>query len=483
MGLYKKFILCFTAVALLTIVFFSWQNFRISQEQIRDNRRGKIELLNEIINNGLKSLMLEGRGREFQKFLENLIAEDIVAIRIFTADGIILNSTVPGEIGQRFQHKDLSAVRTRSEQSLFSLDEEKGRKVFSKIVLIRNDRLCQRCHGGGAHIRGMLDVEFASKGTEQAIAAAAGGVTRVALITLFLLFGAAWLLGRYLIKKPLGELIGSVEQIAGGAQGSQLPIPRGSKELGRLVSTLNAIMADIDRKRAEIDQCRADRDAYVEKMASLGELAATVAHDIKNPLAGISGALQVLAEDFPEDSPRKDIAGEILSEIDRLDGAVKDLLLFARPPDMHLIPVDINAIIEKVMARVAPRIEEQKCRMELKSTEVPAVLADPEQMGRAIGNIALHSLQSMPCGGLLEFAVQGGPEPDQVEITVSDTGPGLPGDKLKDIFKPFFSSKHSGSGLGLAITRNIVEGHRGRIEVESSPGQGTRYRIILLSIR
>jgi signal transduction histidine kinase len=478
MGLHKKFILCFAAIAFLTIGFFSWQNFRINKEQIRDNRRGKIELLNEIINNGLKSLMLEGRGREFQKFLENLIAEDIVAIRIFTEDGMILNSTVPGEIGQRFQHKDRSVLQARNDLSLFSTDGGKGKKVFSKIVLIRNDRLCQRCHGGVEHIRGMLDVEFASRGTDNDIAETARGITRTALITLTLLAGSIWLLSRYLVKRPLEELISSIEKVAGGDMREQLSTNR-NDEIGRLASNLNAIMADIDRKRAEIDKCRADRDVYVEKMASLGELAASVAHDIKNPLAGISGALQVLAEDFPEDSPRKDITREILDEIDRLDGAVKDLLLFARPPDMHLIPVNINAIIEKVMAKVTQRAGELKVGIDLLAAEVPAVMVDPEQLERAFGNIALHSLESMPYGGQLKFAVHDSRQQNEIEITVSDTGPGIPEDNLKDIFKPFFSSKHSGSGLGLAITRNIIEGHRGRIAVESAPGKGTRYRIIL----
>lgn len=478
MGLHKKLTLCFTAIAFLTIGFFSWQNFSINTKQIRDNRRGKIELLNEIINNGLKSLMLEGRGREFQKFLENLIAEDIVAIRIFTEDGIILNSTVPGEIGQRFQHKNLPGNRARNDLSLFSSDGSKGRKIFSKIVLIRNDRLCQRCHGGVEHIRGMLDVEFASRGTDSDIAETAGAITRTALITLALLSGSIWLLSFYLVKTPLDEVISSLDRAAAGDLQEQIATHR-LDEIGRLASDLNAIMADINRKREEIDRCRADRDSYVEKMASLGELAASVAHDIKNPLAGISGALQVLAEDFPEDSPRKEITREILDEIDRLDGAVKDLLLFARPPDMHLIPVGINAIIEKVISRVVPRADELKVGIDLVSAEVPPVMVDPGQLERALCNIALHSLQSMPYGGRLKFSVCAGGESDGLEITVSDTGAGIPEDKLKDIFKPFFSSKHCGSGLGLAITRNIIEGHRGRITVESTPGKGTLYRIML----
>lgn len=478
MGLHKKFIYFFAVTALFSVGFFSWESFRLNREHIRDNRRGKIELLSEIINNGLKSLILEGRSGEFQKFLDNLIAEDIAAIRIFTEDGIILHSTVPGEMGRRFQHKDMSVYRARTDQSIFSSDGAEGKKIFTKVVLIQNDRLCQRCHSGIAHIRGILDVELTNRRTDQDITATASNVTGTALITLALLIGSIWLLSLYLVKRPLDHIIASIEKVADGDRGEQIPTGR-KDEIGRIVSSLNAIMSDINRKREEIDKCRADRYLHIDKMASLGELAATVAHDIKNPLAGISGALQVLAEDYSDDSPRKEIAREILEEIGRLDGAVKDLLLFARPPDMCLILVDINAIIEKVMDRVASRADMLNVRVDLHSDEVPASMVDPEQLERALVNIAMHSLESMPDGGILTFAVLDRRDRGEIEITVSDTGPGIPEDNLKDIFKPFFSSKHSGSGLGLAITRNIIEGHQGSITVESSPGEGTLYRIIL----
>lgn len=477
MGLHKKIIIFFAAIAFLAIGFFSWQNFSLYREHIRENRRGKVELLTEIINNGLKSLMLEGRGNEFQKFLENLIAEDISAIRIFTQDGIILNSTIPGEKGHKVPDKDMSVYRAHEDLSVFS-EGLQGKKVFSQIVLIRNDKTCQRCHGGTDTIRGILDVEFSSVETDAEISNAAGRVTRTALITLVILIGSIGLLSFYLVKVPLDGIVGSIEKVAAGDTMGQIPAWR-KDEIGQLASNLNAIMADISRKREEIDKCRADRHIYIEKMASLGELAATVAHDIKNPLAGISGALQVLAEDFPENSPRKEISREILEEIGRLDCAVKDLLLFARPPDMHLIPVDINAIIEKVRDRVTPRAESLKVRITLGAAAVPAIMVDPEQLEKALINIALHSLESMPYGGMLMFAVNDMRNMDGIEITVSDTGPGIPEENLKDIFRPFFSSKHSGSGLGLAIARNTVEGHSGKIFVSSAAGMGTTYSIIL----
>ena len=481
MGLHKKLIVSFAAAAIVVIGLFSWQNFSLSKEQITGARRAKIELLTEIINNGLKSLMLEGRGSEFQKFLDNLIAEDIAAIRIFTEDGRILNSTIPGEIGQRIPYKDMSVYRAHQNLTIYYQSAD-GKKIFSTVVLIRNDRICQRCHGGIEQIRGILDVEYSSHESETETAGSAARIAWTALLTLFCLIGSLGLLSLYLIKRPLAEIAGSIEKDDGGDQLRRLSEGR-NDEIGRIAEKMAVIMADIHRNREEIDRYHADRDLHIENMASLGELAAAVAHDIKNPLAGISGALQVLAEDFPEDSPRKEITREILEEIGRLDSAVKDLLLFARPPDMHLIPVDINAIIEKVRDRVAARAATLKVGLDLVPAAVPALMVDPEQLERAFLNIALHSLEAMPYGGQLRFVLRDSPETGEIKITVSDTGPGIPEEKLKDIFKPFFSSKHSGSGLGLAIARNIVKGHRGRIEVESAIGKGTRYTVILPETR
>lgn len=239
------------------------------------------------------------------------------------------------------------------------------------------------------------------------------------------------------------------------------------------------MLADIRRLKTDVDRCRVDKDRNIEKMASLGELAAAVAHDIKNPLAGISGALQVLAEDYADDNPRKEIACEILNEIARLDMSVKDLLVFARPPELNLILTDINAIIEKVADMLKMQTAKMNADIQFIDGKVPGIMVDPEQMEKVLLSISLHCLQSLQQGGRLTFATEDLRQTDELQITVSDTGAGMTGEKLKNIFKPFFSTKHSGTGLGLAISRNVIEHHRGRITVESRVGAGTTFRIIL----
>lgn len=249
-------------------------------------------------------------------------------------------------------------------------------------------------------------------------------------------------------------------------------------QIGVVAELLNDFLSVNERLRTEIDRQQSENVRYNEKMASIGEVAAAVAHEIKNPLAGISGALQVLAEDFPDDSPRKEIAGEVLNEIERLDRVVRDLLIYARPPELHLILTDINAIIDKLTDNVKESARKQNVTVKITREEVPVILADTDQMEKAFKNVVDNSLHSMTEGGTLTIATQQYGT-HEISVTISDTGREIISDDPLDIFKPRISSRYSGTWLGLAISRSIIENHNGRIEVESELGKGSRFRIIL----
>jgi signal transduction histidine kinase len=418
--------------------------------------------------------MLEGRGREFQKFLDTLLAEDIAAVRIYTQSGVILSSSIPGEVGRRVADRRGAA----REEFGITARGDGGREVYSKSVLIKNDQLCRRCHGDRAAINGILDVVLYTHETDRMIGRSARRIGLVGLATVIFFSAVMSLLSSRQVKRPLDAIVRSLKKVEEGDLGTRLP-GRGGGEMGRLLEGVNAIISELEQSRRELDKCITDKNIYVERMTSLGELAAAVAHDIKNPLAGISGALQVLAEDFPEESPRKEIAGEILSEIGRLDAAVKDLVIYARPPELNLILTDINAIIEKV----GKQIEGEAAALGVKITSVTDMLsetlADPEQLERAITNMARYCLQEMQGGGTLTLATRDNHASGETEITVADTGGGIRSGTIADVFRPSFSTKHSGTGLGLAISRNVIESHRGRIEAESVAGVGITFRIFL----
>lgn len=326
------------------------------------------------------------------------------------------------------------------------------------------------------NINCILDKEISEHETSRKIENIRKKIYFSSSLTFVLLSIAASLLGVYLIRKPLAAITDAMKRIETGGLETKIASTR-DDELGMLTKSLNQIRDDLYRSKKEIDRHHSDEIRHIEKMASIGEVAATVAHEIKNPLAGISGALQVLAEDYPEDSPRKEIANDILKEIERLDKSVKDLLFFARQPQLNLILTDINAIIERVGNALKISARGMNVELALAAENAPEVLVDPDQMEKALLNIAGNSLKDMPKGGTLAIAVENKAAEGEIEITISDMSGGMSEERLKGLFKPSFSAGGMGTGFNLAISRNIIEGHKGRISVESRIGAGNIFHI------
>ncbi len=298
------------------------------------------------------------------------------------------------------------------------------------------------------------------------------------ILAVLLIILCVSLLKTYSYKKTLADITVAIKKAEGSKFKTRVLVSK-SDETAILASNINSLLSELEKAQESIDSYQADSDRYIEKMASIGEVAATVAHEIKNPLAGISGALQVLAEDFPNDSPRREIANDILNEIERLDMAVKDLIFYAKPPDPVLTLTDIAVLLNSVSDSVRNQAQKQNVTISLKSDNIPKIMADPFQLEKALLHVAVHSLHEMEDGGKLTITADNRQEDNAVEICCVDTGAGMQKESLRDVFKPRFSTRYAGSGLGLAISRNIIESHKGMIEVESSMGNGTTFRITL----
>jgi PAS domain S-box-containing protein len=208
-----------------------------------------------------------------------------------------------------------------------------------------------------------------------------------------------------------------------------------------------------------------------QNLAALGEMAATVAHEVKNPLAAISGPLQILADDLSPDDPRKGLMKEILGQVRRLDGTVRSLLSFAKPTILKKQQIRLREFLER-MARLAG--EHHLSRGIRFSQEAPADLvlsADPTLLEQVFWNLFLNSAEAMTGAGEVRVACRSSAE--AVELTVADTGSGIAPELLDKLFRPFVTTKTSGTGLGLALCRKIVEAHHGSIGIASEPGRGT----------
>lgn len=235
----------------------------------------------------------------------------------------------------------------------------------------------------------------------------------------------------------------------------------------------SAIVRDITRlKEMELKLIES------EKLAAIGEMAASIAHEIKNPLAGIRGGIEIIADSFDKDEPTFEMVQEILHQIDRLDRTVKDLLIFARPKPPAKSKWDINTVVDKVLNVLKDDPLSHNIRFEKYLSEnLHPVNVDPQQMEQVFFNISLNALQSMNHEGTL--TVRTYERFTRIYIAFEDTGNGIAEEVQQKIFKPFFTTKAKGTGLGLPIVKKIVLSHNGDIDIQSEGNNGTSFIISL----
>ncbi|RMG03575.1 MAG: sensor histidine kinase [Nitrospirae bacterium] len=472
-----KYIISTLLILLVIISLFSIYNLRFQENLIREDDKKRVELITEIIKNGLYTIMLEGRGREFQKFLESLVAEEIKEVRIFNPETRkILASSVPMEIGEEIYEEDVVQFRTQPSPDVF-IHSREDEEVYSMIIPIMNEKPCQKCHGSTEKIRGVLDVEISMKKTMDRIGELRKRTTIFSLLTFIALSVSLAVLTTLLVSRPVEGMIRKLRKVEGGDLSVRFQTDR-KDEIGKLSMTLNSMLTELDRARQEIQRCHLEEIKRIERMATLGEMAAAIAHEIKNPLAGISGAIQVISEDFRDDDPRKEIVQEILVEIERLDKAVRNLLSFSKPITPQKEPVYLHDLLEKTISLVQQQAESLNIQIGIEtSAEKIVAEVDRELIQQVFLNLILNSFHAMPGGGKLTISIT--KTDSSARIAFSDTGEGIPNENLKKVFKPFFTTRHTGTGLGLAISRNIVEAHGGMIDVESTIGLGSTFTITL----
>lgn len=217
-----------------------------------------------------------------------------------------------------------------------------------------------------------------------------------------------------------------------------------------------------------------------ERLSALGNLAAGIAHEIRNPLSSIKGFATYLAGKIKTEGPDKEAAKVMIQEVDRLNRVVSELLEFAKPGQPVLKNEDVNAVIERALRLCGSDASGKGVEVRfLKVEALPPVPLDAERMTQALLNLFLNAIQAMDRNGMLEVSAHREGSPGRLAVRIADTGKGMAPDVIANIFNPYFTTRPSGTGLGLAIVHRVVEGHGGEIKVESQPGTGTTFTILL----
>ena len=494
-SLFLKVSLSVGLVITLTLASFAYFLIENQKEYLLDTKRKEIEILSTLVSNWITNFMLEGRAQDFHNFFGPFrVREEQLELRILDPGGAVLISSQKNEKGISMAHllaghPDLSGKTPVVREQIIQ-----GRPFFSSLQALENQPSCFSCHGEGQKVLGLLNLALPMEMIYRSIAFNRNLLIASTAITLLLMSAAINFLLTRLVKKPIALLIETMSRVEQGNLKVELNLST-RDELGHLSRSFSSMVKRLSVAQKELERQQQEQMLQVKHLASLGELAASVAHEVKNPLTGIKLAIQVLAKEPRVADSQRETIQEIVRSIDRLDKTITDLLSYSRTSPPTLKPSNLHEVIEAGLFSVKEEAQVTGVRMEkLFDLTLPLLPLDPRQMEGVFLNLFLNALQAMPQGGILTIQTRRresgyrrqesvsdrpGPEEGWAEVTVTDTGEGIPPEALGEIFRPFYTTKAKGTGLGLSLVQRVVEQHHGQIFAQSRVGVGTTFYLLL----
>jgi len=302
------------------------------------------------------------------------------------------------------------------------------------------------------------------------IAVAAGGAFVICVAVIMVL--------AVQVRRPMMELQGKIARVQLGDMDVAVSFADRNDEIGDLGRDFNDMVSQLKTSREEIQRLHQTQMSRAEHFATLGELATGLAHEIRNPLAGIAGVLDIVSRDLPETSVAREVIHDAKQEAIQINRILTELLDTARPKPPQFRVADIVGTAEHAVLFARQQAVTKRINIEFEVTDdLPQVEHDPNQINQVLLNLLLNAIQSMDKPGIIRVSLR--QEEDAVAIVVSDEGKGISAEHLPNIFRPFFTTKGYGTGLGLSLARRMVESHGGTISADSTLGQGTQFTVLL----
>ncbi len=284
----------------------------------------------------------------------------------------------------------------------------------------------------------------------------------------------------YLIQRPMVELQEKIGQVSEGNLDVRVSFSRRNDEIGDLGRQFNHMMQQLRESREEIERLHRTQMSRAEHLATLGELATGLAHEIRNPLAGIAGVIEIVGRDLPSTSPARAVIKDVRQEIAQINRIVTDLLETARPHPPQIRLSNLNTTVEHAVMLARQQVLSKPIKIELqKAPDLPEVEHDSDQIHQVLLNLLLNAVQAVTGAGTVNVEIDPQAQDGFASVVVRDTGRGISPLHLSNIFRPFYTTKGNGTGLGLSLARRIVEEHHGRIEVASVVGKGSQFTVLL----
>ncbi len=506
-------------ISLLLIVLFglySYYAVRFYSDSMISSTFHSALRISDFIKSSTHYSMLLNRKEDVYEIIETLgKQEGIDGIRIYNKRGVITFSTDSSEMGTvvdlraeacyacHDREQPLQSVPVDSRMRVYT--SVRGHRVLGLINPIRNEPVCSQpgCHAQPPEqtVLGVLDVRMSLEELDASLAGERYKIVGVTILMILVVGGVLFVFLHVAIHKPVSELMKGIHEVSSGRLDYVLAL-HSDDEIGELARSLNEMTASLRVAQEEIQQWTQtledrveektrelrhvhEQILHIEKMASLGRLSATVAHELNNPLEGILTYAKLLVKRLRKHEPLSDEAKEMVEvlelvarETDRCGTIVKNLLLFSKKHVGELGLVPVRQMIERASQLVHHHFKISNVRFETTyETDEFVLLCDENQIAQALVALFVNAVEAMPGGGALRVDVHRNRESGTIQVGVSDTGIGISPDHLSHIFEPFYTTKQNGVGLGLglSVVYAIVERHGGTITVQSNPSQGTTF--------
>jgi len=519
-SLATKLTACVVGSMALLMGLYGYWHLRLWRQSQQEMVFQSADRTSDIIWRSIRYSMLRNQREEVFHIINTIGHEaGISRIRIFNKEGQITFSTDPMEVGQFVDKKGEACYACHAQaQPLTRLNRPDRLRIYkvadSMRVLglirpIENEPDCSNAachaHAAGHQVLGVLDTNLSLAAVDQVVGRSQRQIAIFTIASIILVSLISAGLIRVTVHNPVRDLTEATRHVAEGELDYSSPVGSGD-ELGSLAASFNRMTVQLKKAQEENQEWTRTLEARVqektgelerayhrlvqsEKMASLGKLAAVVAHEINNPLAGIltySKLVSRLVDKGLENEARRREAKTDLQEIEgesrRCGTIVKNLLTFARQAPLNPQKNDLAEVVDRCLLLVGHQCDLQQVDVESHlDPDTPSIYCDAGQIQQVLLALLMNAVEAMPQGGRLKVQTAYHSQRREAQIMVSDDGMGIPEDVLPHIFEPFFTTKAEGKGvgLGLAIALGIVQQHGGNIDVSSTPQKGTTFTITL----
>jgi two-component system NtrC family sensor kinase len=518
-SLSAKLIMLLLAALVGIFGLLGYLNIRLHREHLEAATLASAERVSDLIKRSTSYSMMRNDREGLYQMMSTIAGEPgVVRVRIFDESGNIRYSTDSAEINQSVDksaeacygcHAQTQPLARLQRPDRFRIYRAANReRILGIISPIENHPDCSNaaCHGHpeGQKILGVLDTNLSLARADTQLAQSSRRMLAYTVMAVLAISLLSWLFVWQVLHRPVRSLRQGTEHLAAGDLGYQIPVGA-QDELGELARSFNGMSTQLQsantqllewsrtledrvgQKTRELKRAH-EHMLHVEKMASMGRMAAVVAHEVNNPLAGILTYSKLLKKwlDRAEIQGKREEAGECLdliaSESRRCGDLVRNLLSFSRTAPINLQPTDLNDVVERALRLVQHQMDMSGIQVQPElADELPRIFADPAQIEQVLLALIMNAHDAMPQGGNLWIQTRLQSASSEIQIEIRDDGCGIPPELLAQIFEPFLSTKEGGHsvGLGLAISLNIIEAHQGRIEVQSEVGRGAKFTVTL----